>query len=309
MKPTTRARILCFILVIPAFIPACGRKPATEAGAFFSGPDLAGRKVVIPIRPAHIVSLAPSNTETVFALGAGDRLKGRTNVCDFPPAARAVPPLGDLGRISLEKIVERSPDLVLAGNKTDPEALAILARMGIPTAVTEATTIAETYRSILLIGSMTGTSAGAGNLVKKMRAEITTITDRVRGTDKPLVYYVVGFGQGGNWTAGPGSFIDEMITLSGGRNAAADLGRPWGLFQLEKLITLDPDIILAGRHTGAPALLQTEPGYRGLSAIKHDRLVIIDDDLVNRPGPRLPRGLREIARALHPDLFPREDDQ
>lgn len=308
MKPTTRARICYFILVIPALISACGRKPATEAGAFFSGRDLAGRKVVIPIRPSRIISLAPSNTETVFALGAGDRLEGRTNVCDFPPAAHAVTPLGDLGRISLEKIVGRSPDLVLAGNKTDPEALAILSRMGIPTAVTEATTIEETYRSILLIGSMTGTPAGAEDLVEKMRAKITTIADRTRGADKPLVYYVVGFGQGGNWTAGPGSFIDEMITLSGGRNAAADLGRPWGLFQLEKIIALEPDIILAGRHTGPPELLKTEPGYRGLSAIKHNRLVIIDDDLVNRPGPRLAQGLREVARALHPDLFPEEDD-
>jgi iron complex transport system substrate-binding protein len=295
----------CIVFSSLSLVISCHKAQplSADAAAFYRGRDLAGREIILPQKPRRLISLAPSNTEIVFALGAGTRLQGITSVCDFPPEVNRIRRLGDLGRINLEDIVGLSPDLVLAGTKTDPEALAMLERLHIPSAVTEGTTFEETYASIIAIGKMTGTDVRAAALVASLRSEAAAVADRVKGARRPLCYYVVGFGEGGNWTAGPGSFIDEMITLGGGRNAAAGLGRPWGIFQLEKLIALDPEIILAGSHTGAPARLKSEPGYRDLSAVRQNRLLIINDDLVNRPGPRLVGGLREIARALHPELF------
>jgi iron complex transport system substrate-binding protein len=295
--------ILAFPLIILS--AGCeGRQPPGQSGpVYYRGRDLAGREITLPRAPARIISLAPSNTEIVFALGAGDRLKGVTSACDFPPAAARIERLGDLGRISLERIVALAPDLVLAGNKTDAEALVMLESLGIPAAVTEATTFEETYGSIIEIGRMTGTEDEAKILTERMRTDVSGLAARVKNAFRPLCYYVVGFGDSGNWTAGPGSFINEMITLGGGRNAAAGLGKPWALVQIESVIAMNPDIVLVGQHTGPPEALKYEPGYRDLPAINKGRLFIINDDLVNRPGPRLPQGLLEIARALHPEIF------
>ncbi|MBN2352094.1 MAG: ABC transporter substrate-binding protein [Spirochaetales bacterium] len=301
----TYARLVTAAVLGAVFLAACVRdKTEADAGSvFYRGRDLAGNEIVLLRRPQRIVSLAPSNTEIVFALGAGDSLVGASAYSDYPPGAARLPRVSDLTRANLERVAALAPDLVLAGNKIDSDTLSLLGRMRAAAAVTEGTDFASTYASILAVGAMTGKAAEAEALVKKMRADIQSIADRAEGAPTPLCYYIVSFGSGGDWTAGPGSFIDEMISLAGGQNAGASLGRPWGIFQLEKLVALDPAVIIAGTSSGPLDRLSGEPGYSSLSAVKQGRVAIVDDDLVTRPGPRLAQGLMEIARSVHPEIF------
>jgi iron complex transport system substrate-binding protein len=293
------------IVFIIVFLTSCGREgePAADGPVYYRGRDLAGNEVVIPRRPQRMVSLAPSNTEIVFALGAGDRLVGVSAFSDYPPQAARLPRVSDLMLANLERIAALSPDLVLAGNKIDAETLSQLANMHVPAAVTEGTDFQSTYASILDVGAMAGETPAAEALVKRMKADVAAVAERAKGAPKPLCYYIVSFGAGGDWTAGPGSFIDEMISLAGGRNAAASLGRPWGMFQIEKLVALDPPVIIAGKSSGPLDRLAAEPGYASLTAVKRGRVAVVDDDLATRPGPRLAEGLLEIARAVHPEIF------
>jgi iron complex transport system substrate-binding protein len=309
MKPRTISPHLIFLIIfiIVLLASSCGEKPQeADAGggsAFYRGRDLPGNEVTLPKPPRRIVSLAPSNTEILFALGAGDRLAAVTEFSDYPSEAAERPRVGDLTGANLERIAAVSPDLVLAGNKIDAETLGLLRKMRIPAAVTEGSNFAETYRSIEEIGRMTGKTEAAAALVKDMRKKAAAIAARAKGASRPLCYYIVSFGDAGNWTAGPGSFIQEMIELAGGRNAGAALGKPWGLFQLEKLVALDPEILIAGKYSGPLGRLTAEPGYSALTAVKRGRLAIVDDDLVGRPGPRLVLGMEQIARAVHPEIF------
>ncbi len=301
----TPTRLIAAIVLGAVVLPACGptKDEAGGGSVFYSGRDLAGNEIVLPRRPRRIVSLAPSNTEIVFALGAGASLVGVSAYSDYPPEAARLPRVSDLTRANLERVAALAPDLVLAGNKIDADTLSLLERMRAAAAVTEGTSFESAYASIRMIGAMTGKTAEAEALVAHMRAEVESIAERAKNAPKPLCYYIVSFGAGGDWTAGPGSFIDEMISLAGGRNAGAALGRPWGIFQLEKLVALDPAVIIAGTSSGPLGRLPGEPGYSSLTAVKKGRVAIVDDDLVTRPGPRLAEGLLEIARAVHPEIF------
>ncbi|HEQ72465.1 MAG TPA: ABC transporter substrate-binding protein [Spirochaetia bacterium] len=285
--------------------PGCDRseEPHRIEASFFHGKDLAGRTVTLSAPPVRIISLTPSNTEIVFALHEEKRLAAVTEFADYPPQAKTLPRVGDLVTLNLEAIVARDPDLILAGNKLDPDTLRLLEKMEIPTAVTEGTSLDEVYQSIELIGRLVGSSDTARGLTATMRDRVNDISRRVAGRPRPQCYFIVSFGAYGNWTAGPGSFIHEMIELAGGRNAAAGLGQAWGLFSLERLVVIDPDVLLAGKYSGPISQLAEEPGYRDLSAVKKGHVIILNDDLVGRPGPRLTEGLEALARALHPEAF------
>jgi iron complex transport system substrate-binding protein len=303
---------ICFIPLILLFtlftLPfnACRAEKADTGGtdnAFYKNKDLLGREVLLPKEPSRIISLAPSNTEIVFALGAGSRLVGDTSFCDFPPEAKKLEHIGDITNPNLEQIIRLSPELVLAGNKLSADTIAILENMKIPVAITEGTSINEVYNSILEIGKMTGKKDEATALVQSMEKKVAEITARVKDSPRKRCYYIVSFGDYGNWTCGPGSFLHEMIELAGGDNTGAVIGKPWGLFQMEKLIALDPEILLAGKYSGPMAQLKDEPGFRELNSVKSGRIAVLDDDLTGRPGPRLVLGLEQIATVLHPEVF------
>jgi iron complex transport system substrate-binding protein len=298
-------QLFLIVLIVVSPLSSCGAENSgpDTTNAFYRGRDLAGREVVLAKPPQRIVTLAPSNTEIVFALGAGGRIVGVSAFSDYPVEAVKLPRVSDLTLANLERVASLSPDLVLAGNKIDFETLDRLQKMRIPAAVTEGADFGQTYTSIIEIGRMTGKTTEAETLVKVMRTGAMDVARRVEGASRPLCYYIVSFGEGGNWTAGPGSFIDEMIGLAGGRNAGAALGKPWGLFQSEQLVLLDPAVVIAGKFSGPLDRLKSEPGYSALSVVKQGRLAIVNDDLVGRPGPRLILGLEQIARAIHPEIF------
>lgn len=292
---------ICLLILIPCLTLCNCHQNQNSRGYKYI--DMLDREVVIAKIPERIVSLAPSNTEIIFALDAQDLLVGVTTNCDYPPEATQLKKVGDFRTPKIELIFECEPDLVLAGNRINQEAIPIIENAGITVIVTEAYDFSGVYKSILDIGRITGTIKKAEALVMEMKKNVNDITEKVKIEPRPTCYYIVSFGEWGNWTAGPGSFIHEMIEMAGGNNITSDLNQPWATYSMEKLLQSDPEILLAGKHSGDLSPLTTAPFYKDLTAVKTGTIHIIDDNLVTRPGPRLVQGLEIIARAIHPEIF------
>jgi iron complex transport system substrate-binding protein len=265
--------------------------------------DILGREICIDRVPERIVSLAPSTTEIIFALGKGAVLTGVTNQCDFPEQTQSIKKVGDFNRPSMELILSCEPDIILAGNQIPDEAINVLEGMGLKVFVVEAKTVRGIYKVINDLGSILGAASEAQKLITTMQEDIATITRKLCNVKTVSCYYMIAFGENGNWTVGSGSFIHEIIELAGGNNVAGAVSEPWYTIDLEVLLHADPDVILAGKSAGDVTILNQLHLYRSLGAVKQGRVIAVDDDLISRPGPRIVLGLVMIARALHPELF------
>ncbi len=265
--------------------------------------DSVGRVVKIEKQPEKIVSLAPSSTEILFALGLGDRVVGTTSYCDYPEEANSTEKVGDYSEVNVEKIVSLESDIVFASTVIEEDIVKKLDDAGVAVVVIEGTDFESVYNSIIDIGMITGRQDEAKKLTDDMKAKVDEIKDKVKGIEKKDCYFVLGYGEGGNWTSGPGSFIHEMMEMAGGNNIAADGDSPWVEYSMEKLIEKDPEVLIISSMAGDVEEIKETEGYKELQAIKKDNLKVIDANIVSRPGPRLSEALEEVAKALHPDLF------
>jgi iron complex transport system substrate-binding protein len=238
-------------------------------------------------------------TEILFAVGAGEKVVGVTSFCDFPPAAKTVPKIGDF-RTSLEKVVAREPDLVVASVSANGQAIRDVERMRIPVFAIDTRTVKQVFAAIRGIGEITGNARGALGLVKSMNAAMSAVEKRVRGIlDKPRTLIVVDVNT--PWVAGANTYMDDLVTMAGGINIARDVGSGWRPYSPEKVVVKRPEVILV---TDSNHLrLRTFPGWSRVPACVNDRLHGNLPISIVRPGPRLPEALRHIARLLHPNLF------
>jgi iron complex transport system substrate-binding protein len=275
--------------------------------AFLTVVDDAGRSVTLDGPPKRIMTLTPGNTEILFALGAEDRIVAVDRWSDFPPAAKAKPRVAPFNP-SLEQIVRFSPDLILS-TYGSAEPLLPLERQGIRVVIFAPRTIEDIYRNILVIGRIVDAEARAEDLVRVMRERVATIVAKVRDTPRPKVFIELdGSDPSRPFTAGSSSFIDVLIRLAGGENAAARSHTAWPQFSLEELIRADPDLIILGDartslNPQTPDLVARRPGWNGLRAVRLGAIVAIDANTISRPGPRIVDGLDLLARLLHPDQF------
>jgi iron complex transport system substrate-binding protein len=263
--------------------------------------DASGLEMTFEQAPEKIVSLSPSETEVLFALGLGDKVVGVTDWCDFPEEAKSKPKVGGL-QGNVEAIIAAEPDLMMAGLSLNREdALKNYRELGLTVFTVEPTTIDEAMERILLIGQITNTLAQAEVVVAQMQAEKQSVLDAVAGIkeeDKKKVY--IEFSPG--WTVGSGEFMNELITLSGGINVAADQ-EGWIQISEEKIIQDNPDVILYS--LGVENLEQTirdRSGWDKIAAIQNENVAGVEDNLVSRPGPRVTQGLVEVAKGIYPDL-------
>lgn len=267
--------------------------------------DETGRRVTIPDNPQRIISLSPSITETIYALGLEDRLVGDTDYCDYPPAARQKPHVGSLLNPSLERIVALKPDLVLGdaqGNRR--ETADQLEHLGIPLYGLGAHSLDDTLRSIEDVGRVLGQEEKAQALVASLRQRIQAVEQRVAGGARPKVLFVVWYQP--LITAGPGTFIADVIRRAGGISIADGLKGEWPRLSLESALERDPDVILFPRTAAfSPDLEQFHhlAGWKDFRAVRDNRMYFISD-VINRPGPRLVDALEEVARILHPEAAP-----
>ena len=254
-------------------------------------------------RVLRVVSLEPSNTEIVCALGACGELVAVTSDDNYPPSVKSLPKVGSFGSIDLERVVAVQPQLVLAGLGEAARVAPALKSLGIPVLIVEPTDLDGIYRSILQIGAALGRKSAADALVGEIRQQVATVVAKVSGLPKRRVFWELSSSL---WTAGPGSYIDELIALAGGVNIAASAGAPWLQLSDEEVIAKNPQVIfLADEGFGAnPATIAQRPGWASLRAVRDGRVIPVSNiDLVSRPGPRVAQALRYIAEEIHPEAF------
>jgi iron complex transport system substrate-binding protein len=264
--------------------------------------DSMGREIVIEKEPTKIISVAPSITELVYALGKGNQLVGRTDYCDYPEEVKSVQSIGSLMEPNIEKIIELRPDIVVVSTHFKEDVAKRLEDLGIKIVVLyDAKEFNGVYDSIKILGEIVNAQDKANDLTSSMKKKIEDVAQKVKDKETPKVYYVVGFGKDGDYTATGDTFIGQMINMAGGDNTAKD-ATGW-MFSLEKIIENDPEYIVISKNFGMKDQFITANGYKELSAVKNNKVIEIDDNLLNRQGPRVAEGVEALAKILHPDLF------
>lgn len=266
--------------------------------------DQTGRSLSLPTSPARIVSLVPSVTEILFAIGAGDVLVGVTDFCDYPPEARRKAHVGDMLNPNLEALVTLKPDLVVAtrsGNRE--ETFDQIRRLGIAVYLVDPVSVADVVRLVAALGDVTGRHHGARAVAAEFERRVAAVRERVAGLPRPRVLYVL-------WpepliVPGKGALVSELIALAGGESVTADQGPGYPRMSLEAAVGRAPEVIILARHgagTG-PADLREWQRLESLPAIRSGRLYAADGNLLHRYGPRVADGLEILARLIHPEAF------
>jgi len=265
--------------------------------------DAFGKVVDVKTEPARVVSLSPTTTEIVFALGAGAKLVGRTDYCDFPAEASTVPSVGEVVNPNVETIVSMKPDVIFASSMTKADIITKLRQLKFVVYMEDDLKgIEGAYQSINDIGQILNAQETAGQVVTSMKNHLLYIKSKVKNLKtRPSVYYVVGFGQYGDWTPGKGTFIDEAINLAGGTNSGAAAVN-WK-FSLEQLIKNNPDIILCQLNPDLKGDFVKADKYKDLPAVKAGKVYSIDNNKLDRAGPRIIDGIDELSRLIQPTLW------
>jgi iron complex transport system substrate-binding protein len=281
-------------------------QPALEPIILVDGLD---RQVSLDEPAQKVVSLAPSNTEILFSIGAGEQVIGRDEFSDYPAQASNLPSVGGgFGDYNLEAIVDIEPDLVLAAEINTPEQVKALEDLGLTVYyLPNPTTLDEMYENLLTVAELTAHLPETEELVDDLRNRVSKIESLIEtAEDQPTTFYELdATDPSAPWTAGSGTFIDTMITMAGGTNIASDMEGQYLQISIEELLVRDPQVILLGDAAFGvtPESLAERTGWSGISAVANDEIFSFDDNLVSRPGPRLVDGLEELARLLHTELF------
>ena len=275
------------LLGIVLLFAACGN-PTRQVQTTDTVTDDYGRVVVIPSNPLRVVSLSPSVTEIMYALGAGDLLVGRTDFCVFPPEAESIPSIGGISNLNIESILSRHPDLVISGSMVSRKAADQLEKTGTPmVCVIEKPKFEALYDNIRAIGRLVGKEHEADSLCKLLTGKVTelqsdTVTQPLSHSATPTCYYVVGFGPTGNFTAGGNTFINDIIKMAGGHNIAEGV-EGWS-YSLEALMKEDPDYIIVRREDSA-AFCSMKP-YNALNAVRKGHVIGIVSSTMDLQVPR-----------------------
>jgi iron complex transport system substrate-binding protein len=262
-----------------------------------------GRQVSVPEVPRRVVSLAPSLTETAFALGAGEQLVGVTDFCDFPAEARQKPRIGGIYTPSFETILSLRPDLVLAtteGNREDH--IRELGNLGLAVYVVRPVDFVSVLESIGRVGRLLGRDAEARQLVGRMQRAADAIARALEGYGRPRVLYVLW----GDPLIVPGrdTLITDMIRRAGGDSVTGSEPLAYPRFSVEEALARQPDRVVLAQHgvTSVDDRIREWQQLTLLPAVREGRVYGIDGDLMHRPGPRIIDGLRRLARLLHPEV-------
>ena len=282
--------------------------PASPASGPLQLTDDAGRVVTLADVPRRIVSLAPSNTEIVCAIGACDRLVGVTDADDYPAEVLDLPEVVIFAQVDVEAVVAADPDLVLAaGNELTPSAvIGQLSDLGLPVLVIYPDSLDDLYDGIELIGRAVDRAPAAADVVAAMRARVAAVVTALAGVEPPRTFYEVAVYEGAIYTAGEDSFLASLVSLAGGAPITGDPAST--AIQLEDLVEADPELILLGDAaydpSVTPASVAQRTGWGDMTAVISGRiLVMLADPVITRPGPRIVDGLEALARAIHPARF------
>jgi iron complex transport system substrate-binding protein len=310
VKQAVAALALAFPLAL--VLPARGReqggavKPAPSSSVLLEVTDETGRRVKVPQPVRRIVSLAPSLTETLYALGAQDRVVGVTDSCDYPPEARSKPRVGGPMNPSLEQVVALKPDLVVMAKTANRlETVEALERLSMPVYGTDSHSVEDVLASTERLAGLIGVHEEGAALVASLRARLDQLQRALADHPPRRVLFVV-------WldpliSAGPGSFVGDALRRAGAETVIRSR-QDWPHVSLEEVVRLQPEYLVFANSDPEQAsrdfqTLDQKPGWRILEAVRERRIATISD-AVNRPAPRLIDAIEQLARQLHPDAFP-----
>ncbi|MEW6400518.1 MAG: cobalamin-binding protein [Chloroflexota bacterium] len=295
---------------VPTEMPAtvAPTEVPTETPVGITLTDGLDRTVALDAPAQKIVSLAPSNTEILFAIGAGEQVVGRDALSDFPEVAKNVTDVGSsFEALNTELIVSLQPNLVILAEINPAEQVKQLEDLGLTVFyLKNPLTLEEMYGNLEIVAQLTGHEEEAATLIESLKERVAAVDEKVAPlSSRPSVFYELDATDPAKpWTAGKGTFITQLIERAGGYNIAADLdGYPQ--MSLEQVVAADPAFILLGdaRYGVSPESIAQRPGWENLSAVKNEQVLPFNDDLVSRPGPRLVDALEELAQVLHPEAF------
>ena len=271
-----------------------------------SATDDLGKVVELTSVPKRLVSLAPSNTELLYALGLGDRVVAVTRFCNYPEAARSLPQVADYSTLSAEAVIGLRPDLVLAARGNDPEGLETLRQGGIPVFALDVQSIDQLLAAVRRVGALCGVPDSAARLEASLTERLQRVRARVGGL--PPVGVVWTWWGEPIFTAGAQTLIDDVLSQAGGVNLGRQAPGAWPQISLETLVAWAPRVIVTSAQQGGPAALAGEiarlrqtSGWQSLPAVRDGRVCCVDGDLLNRPGPRVIDALEQVAACLHPE--------
>ena len=291
----TKKTLILFLLgAAMTAIAACGDNKESGTADSYEYTDDYGNTVNVPKEPSRIVSLSPAVTEIIFALDADTLLVGRTEFCKYPPEASNIENIGGISNMNVEKVLSLNPDLIISGSMIPRRVVEKIESMGVPmVCVIEKQHFSALFDNISAIGKLIGREQKADSLNK-------TLIDRMgrldtTAVDRKSVYYVVGYGSGGNFTAGGNTFINDIIRMAGGTNVASK-SEGW-TFSVEALMDANPDYILIRKEDSAD-FCRTSP-YNRLSAVKEGRLVALEDGILDLQVPRNIEAIARLREIMH----------
>ena len=295
-------RIVLVAGALAALLGACrgggGTGDVPADGATKTVRDALGREVRAPVIPKRIVSLAPAITETLFAVGAGSQVVGVTRYCNFPKEADALPEVGGFADADVERIARLAPDLVfVTADTVAKDRFDALVALGIPAYVTDADDFAGVAKSIRDVAAVAGHESAGDALARTFEERRLAVVSKVGALPRKRVLFL--FQADPAIAAGKDTFLDELVRAAGGENVAASAPTSYPRFGLEVIVALAPELVL----TTMPETAETLRGLLDGSPIDAKRVIPVDGDLVERPGPRLVVGLENVAALLHPDAF------
>lgn len=274
-----------------------------------SATDATGFTLSLSQPPNRIISLSPGNTEILFALGLKDKIVGVTTYCDEPPEALEKEKIGNVTEIDLEKILTLQPDLILASSLTPEETIDRLHELNLPVFTLKSETIDQVIEDIAKVSVLSGVELSGSALIKTMKdnlKKITDLTQLIPNQQKPLVFHIIWHDP--IWTAGSGTFINEFITFAGGKNVAEDI-QGYSTIDFEEILRRNPSIITVIKDHGKNEenqlyqFVTTDNRLRSVTAVKNNRVYLVDSNLVSRPGPRVILALQYFAQIIHPEIF------
>ena len=295
--------LILTLLILLTFITACTSN-SSKKDSVYQITDSRGIVVEFEKTPEKVISLLPSNTEIIYALGEEAKLIALSTYCNYPDATKEKIKLESGTNINIEEIIALEPDLVIIGSmsQTDDQ-IAQLENLGINIIVTDANSIADTYLIIDLIGKIFNKEAAAKDIIDDMQKGFEDIQILVKDLDRKKVYIEISPLEYGLWTSGKGTFQDELLVLVGAENIFADI-EGWSQISEEQVISRDPDVIISTFGTMFDAddtivEIAGRKNWMDLSAVKSDKVFVIDSDSIQRPGPRLVSAAQDLVEYIY----------
>jgi iron complex transport system substrate-binding protein len=295
--------IAALVACSPGDRPAAGRDGRATTDSAVSVVDATGRTLRLPRPPRRVVSLVPSATDIIVGLGATAQLVGRTRY-DTDRAVAHLPSVGGGLDPSLETLLSLRPDVVIVWGTDGPAATrSMLEQAGVATFAARSEDTTDVFTTTARLGHLLGLDSTAVRLSERMRAELAAVRRSVAGRPSPTVFYVVATTP--PTTAGPATFIGQLVEVAGGRLLFSDVAQLWPTVAIEEIVRRQPDVVVLPRGEdalGSPDALRGIAGWRELRAVREGRVVTVPAELMNRPGPRIGEAAALLRDALHPEV-------